>query len=346
MDYRSIKVKNILSNTPTEVLNKQDGWVKLNENESPYPPSEKVISAIKNADIQSMNLYPDKYCSELRKTIASQNNCKPENIFTGVSSSEILTLVYNVFFADKKNVQMPDVSYYYYPIWATANNVGVNYKPVNPDYTINVNDYKNSNGVLIANPNAPTSLALSPDKIEHIVKNNQNGVVVIDEAYIDFANVKSCADLIHKYKNLLVVRTLSKAQNLAGLRMGYALGDKGIISDLWNHRSAFISYAPNTLSPIVANAALLDTDYSHQTQSKIIQTRDNTAKKLRAIGHEVKPSETNFLFVRTNGDAKEIFEKLKNQKILVRHWEKPRLQDHLRISVGTDEEMEKLVNTL
>jgi histidinol-phosphate aminotransferase len=346
MDFLSDKVKKMTPHVGVAPL-KENGWIKLNENESPYAPSPKVREALDNADIEKFRLYPDKYSTELVDAIAQVNNCKRENVFTGHSSSEILAMSMQVFFNGKQNIQMPDVSYYYYPIWSEVSNIKPNYKPVKSDYSINARDYENANGVLICNPNAPTSLALDSEKIEHIVKNNKNGVVIVDEAYIDYAKVKSCAGLINKYKNLLVVRTFSKSHSLAGLRIGYALGDKGLIENIWALRHAFISYAPNLLSTVAATAAIKDTDYFNETREKVIATRDDTKDKLRKIGFEVLDSQTNFLFAKPDGgDAKGVFEKLKSNKFLVRHWDKPRLNEHLRISIGTPQEMEKLAGVL
>jgi histidinol-phosphate aminotransferase len=320
-------------------------WVKLNTNENPYFPSPKVAEAIANANIEQLRLYPDGNCSLLREAIAERNNLNVENIFCGNGSDEVLALAYQAFFSGRHNILTPDISYGFYPVWSQMYDVTEKIIPVENDYSINAEHYKNGNGVIIANPNAPTSKALSQNEIEQIVKQNPAGVVLIDEAYIDFTAIESAVPLIDKYENLLVVQTFSKSYSLAGLRVGYAMGSKILIDGLQRIKDAFNSYPLGMLEQKAAAAAILDVEYWNITREKIILTRDKTIKRLQAMGYEVFDSHTNFIFFKTKNEetAKNLYEHLLKNKILVRYWQKPRLSEFLRVSIGTDNEMEAFI---
>ena len=316
-----------------------DGWVKLNTNENPYPPSPQVLAAIKGAKIDCLRLYPDGDSSILCKSIADSLHLPLEQIFIGNSSDEVLALAFAAFFRAKDSVFMPEISYGFYPVWSQLFDVGATRIPLEADFTIHPGAYRDAKGVILANPNAPTSLALTLEEIEEIVRQNPAGVVLIDEAYIDFANVESAVKLIPKYENLLVVRTFSKSHSLAGLRVGYALGQAPLIQGLQRVKNAFNSYPLDMLAQIGAKAAIQDRAYFHETRRKIIATRDRVSVELCKLNYPPLLSQTNFLFVQAK-EAKALYEHLLAHQILVRYWNTPRLSDFLRVTLGRDEEME------
>ena len=341
MDYLSEKAKAL---TPYVAgLQPQDtGWIKLNTNENPYPPSPKVLEAIHAADISRLRLYPDGDSTALCKAIAEQLNVSPENIFPGNGSDEVLALAFGAFFRGKPSVLMPDISYGFYPVWSELFDVGAKRLPLREDFTIDHAAYRGAMGVVLANPNAPTSLALSLPEIEEIVRENPNGVVLVDEAYIDFAKAESAVSLIRKYENLLVVRTFSKSHALAGLRVGYAVGQASLIEGLQRMKNAFNSYPLDMLAQIGAAASIRDTAYWDETRRRIMRTRDRVANELCKLNFPVLDSQASFLFFQANR-AKDLYEHLLAQKILVRYWNTPRLSDYIRVSIGRDEEMEAFV---
>jgi len=319
---------------------REAGWVKLNTNENPYPPSSKVREAIQSADIAGLRLYPDGDSTKLREAIANELGVNAENIFCGNSSDEVLALAFQAFFSGKDNVLTPDISYGFYPVWGKMYDVRLKQLPVSDDFTLNPDDYKNGSGVIIANPNAPTSLALGLSEIEKILQLNPKGVVLVDEAYIDYANVEQAYGLISQsYQNLLVVRTFSKSHALAGLRVGYAIGHSQLIDALMRVRDAFNSYPLDMLAQAAAIAAIQDKSYLQETVKRIVITRDKTIARLQAMGYRVLPSQTNFILVIT-ADAQDLYHYLQNNKILARHWDTPRLKNCLRVSIGTDTDME------
>jgi histidinol-phosphate aminotransferase len=345
MNYLSERASRLTPYT-AGIQPREDGWVKLNTNENPYPPSAKVREALAQADMNRLRLYPDGESGVLREAVAENLGLDPANIFCGNGSDEVLALAYQAFFAGKSAVLMPDISYGFYPVWAEMYGVGARPIPVGAGFEINHADYSGANGVVVANPNAPTGLALDLETIEQIIKANPSGVVLVDEAYIDFASVLSAIALIDKYENLLVVRTFSKSHSLAGARVGYAAGSAALIDGLLRVKNAFNSYPLDMLSQYAAAAAIRDTAYWEQTRRKVTATRDKTAASLRELGFSVGPSEANFLFVgvRQGQTGREIYEYLLQHKILVRWWDKPRISNHLRITVGLENEMEALIN--
>jgi len=338
MKYLSDKAKTL---TPyvAGIQPKGSGWVKLNTNENPYPPSPKVVEAIKNADMEKLRLYPDCDSVELCEALGKSLGVDAENIFIGNSSDEVLALAFEAFLNGKKNVLMPEISYGYYPVWSAMYNVGVVTVPLKADYTIDPSDYKGGSGVVIANPNAPTGLALTVNQVEQILKNNPDGMVIIDEAYMDFAEMDNAVGLVVKYDNLLVVRTFSKSYSLAGLRVGFAVGNKNLIDGLQRMKNAFNSYPLDRLAQIGAKAAVEDVAYFDKTRQDIIATRKDVTKQLRGLGFNVLDSEANFIFMETE-DAKGLYEYLLEKKVLVRYWNKPKLSNFLRVTVGTKKEME------
>jgi len=321
-------------------LQPQDcGWVKLNTNENPYPPSPKVLDAIKNINISKLCLYPDGDSFALKKAIADDVDLAPENIFCGNGSDEVLALAFQAFFSGKTNIHTPDISYGFYPVWGNMYDAKLIFHPVTSNFAINPDDYVDAKGVILANPNAPTSLALELDQIEQILLRSLNGVVLVDEAYIDFANVKSAVALLKKYENLLLVRTFSKSHSLAGMRVGYAIGHPFLINALKLVRDSFNSYPLDTLAQTIAIAAIKDRGYLLKTCSQVIETRDKIILRLHELGYHVLPSQTNFILIKTQS-AKELYDYLLKNKVLTRYWDKPRLSNYLRVSIGTNEDME------
>ena len=321
---------------------KDADWIKLNTNENPYPPSPEAAKALKNVSIAEFRLYPDDSSDALCKAIARTFDVGRENVFCGNGSDEVLALAYQAFFSGKENVLTPDVSYGFYPVWSQMYDVGVKITPLRDDFTIGTDDYKCGDGVVIANPNAPTGIALDIAEIEKIARNNPDGVVVVDEAYMDFANVESAVSLSAKYENLLVVRTFSKSHSLAGLRVGFAIGSRALIDGLELVKNAFNSYPLDSLAQIAATAAISDRNYWDVTRKRIITTRDETAERLRELRYRTLGSEANFLFMEAE-NAKELYDHLFKSKILVRYWNKPRISRFLRVTVGTDSEMEAFI---
>jgi len=433
-DYLSEKAKNL---TPyvAGLQPQEAGWIKLNTNEGPYPPSPKVQEALANTDISKLRLYPDGESTTLREAIAAdlnkaynsrkggmlspaeakdndntqtraascssyENTCEsinigPDNIFCGNGSDEVLALAFQAFYSGKENILTPDISYGFYPVWGKMFDVGLKHAPLNEDFSLNPSDYKNANGVIIANPNAPTGQALGLLDVEKLLQQNPKGVVLVDEAYIDFADVESAVSLLpgickaastrHReeaphsrhceersdeaiqetkdfrhpwiasasprkdgggvnegYKNLLIVRTFSKSHALAGLRVGYAIGPTHLINALRQVRDAFNSYPLDMLSQTAATAAIKDRPYLEKIVNQVKSTRDSTISQLQNLGYEVTPSHTNFILIKTQY-SQDLYNHLLNNKILTRYWPTPKLKNHLRVSIGTNPEMEAFI---
>lgn len=343
MSFFSQKANNILPYIPGEQP-KDNEYIKLNTNENPYSPSMRAIEKIKSINFSRLRLYPDPDCTELRNTYSKILGVKSENIFVGNGSDEVLATAFQTFFMEKENVLMPDISYSFYPVYSDLYNVNVKKIPIKEDFTIDIKDYMiENNGIIIANPNAPTSLSIPRQNLELLLENNNNSVVLIDEAYVDFGR-ETVVKLIEKYKNLLVVRTLSKSYSLAGLRVGFAIGDKELIDGMNKIKNSFNSYPIDMIAQIIAEEAIKDIDYFEQNINKVIKTRHWVTEKLKLLGFDVLESKTNFLFIiHHQKSAKEIFDKLKSNKILVRYFNKEKINNGLRVTIGTDEEMKIFV---
>ena len=314
----------------------ESGWIKLNTNENPYPPSPNVIESLKSADFSRLRLYPDSDSGILRRAVAENLGLTEDNVFCGNGSDEVLALAFATFFAGKPDILMPDVSYGFYEVWSAMYDAGRMEVPLR-GLKVCPEDYKGGKGVVIANPNAPTGNALTLPEVEQIVRSNPDGVVIVDEAYIDFADAESAVGLIGKFDNLLVVRTFSKAYSLAGLRAGFAAGHKYLIDGLRRVKNAFNSYPLDMLAQTAAAAAIRDTAYWDKTRKEITKTRETLRAALDA-----PPSQANFLFWRPP-DAKKMYEYLLENKILVRYWDKPKINGYLRITIGTNEQTEELI---
>ncbi|OTP75843.1 histidinol-phosphate transaminase [Caballeronia sordidicola] len=324
--------------------------VKLNTNENPYPPSPRVIDAItrelgNNGD--SLRKYPDPTARALRETIAQHHGLRAEQVFVGNGSDEVLAHTFQALLKHDTPIRFPDITYSFYPVYAQLYGVAFNAVPLNADFGIDVDDYRAPNGgVLLPNPNAPTGRALPLDEISILLAANPDSVVVIDEAYVDFG-AESAAILVDEYPNLLVIQTLSKARSLAGMRVGYALGHEALIEALTRVKDSFNSYPLDRLAQVAAIAAFEDDDYFRATCAKVIASRERLSAELKALGFDVVPSAANFVFARHPAhDAAALAASLKEKEIFVRHFRLPRIDQHLRITVGTDAECDALVAAL
>ncbi|NMM65576.1 histidinol-phosphate transaminase [Clostridium sp. P21] len=320
---------------------KDKKYIKLNTNESPYPPSPKVLEAIKNAANGDLRLYPDPDCDELRSTIAEYYNLNKDEIFIGNGSDEVLAFSFLTFFNTNETIVFPDISYSFYPVYAGLYNLKYRLAKLQEDFSIPISEFIGKNGgVVIPNPNAPTGRYLDVDSIKKILNCNSNKVVIIDEAYIDFGG-DSVVELIKDYDNLLVIQTLSKSRSLAGIRVGFAMGNKELIQGLNRVKNSFNSYTIDRVAASAAMAAIKDEDYFKQCVEKIIKTRERIVKKLNSLGFNVIPSEANFIFItHKNYAANDLFIKLREKSVLVRYFNKEKINNYLRVSIGSDEEMD------
>lgn len=321
--------------------------IKLNTNECPYPPSPKVRKALRKMDSRKLRLYPDPQAEMLVETLADYYDVKKEQVFVGVGSDDVLAMAFLTFFNSKKPVLFPDITYSFYDVWADLYKIPYETIPLKEDFTINTEDYdRECGGIVIANPNAPTGLMTGVAEIEKILRANKDVVVIVDEAYVDFG-AESCVPLVDKYDNLLVVQTFSKSRAMAGMRIGFAIGSKKLIKYLLDAKFSFNSYTMNMPSLELGTACVKDDKYFKETVQKVIKTREWTKAQLTELGFTFPDSKTNFIFATHKEiPAKEIFEMLKKEKIYVRYFNKPRIDNYLRISIGTDEEMQKLVECL
>lgn len=321
--------------------------IKLNTNENPYPPAPGVQKASEELDSDCLRLYPDPDCMSLRNELASYYGFNSENIFVGVGSDDVLSVAFMTFFNSDKKLLFPDITYSFYSVWADLYNIPYEKIPVDENFRIIKEDYyKENGGVIFANPNAPTAIYESVDFVEDIVKHNQDVIVIVDEAYIDFGG-ESAMRLLSKYDNLLVVQTFSKSRSMAGMRIGYAVGNPELIKAMNDVKFSINSYTMNQNSLKVGIEAVKDKAYFEEGLKKIISTRENTKKELEKLGFEFTDSKANFIFAsHKKYSAKEIFEYLKMKDIFVRYFGSARIDNYLRITIGTDEEMAKLVEIL
>lgn len=321
--------------------------VKLNTNENPYPPSPRVKEALDAINYENLRLYPDPACEELVAALAARYQVSPEEVFVGVGSDDVLSMCFLTFFHSGKPIFFPDVTYSFYDVWADVYGIPYERQPLNERFEIVKEDYYRENGgVIFPNPNAPTGLLMELSEIEEIIRHNQDVVVVVDEAYIDFGG-KSAVELIHKYDNLLVVQTFSKSRSMAGMRIGYAMGNKDLIRYLSDVKYSVNSYTMNLPALAAGKAALEDEGYFQENVNRIISTRERTKKELSKLGFTFGDSKANFIFAtHERFQARELFEALKIKKIFVRYFNKPRIDNYLRISIGTDREMDTLLEFL
>ena len=321
-------------------------YIKLNTNESPFPPSEKaVIAAMEEA--QKLQLYPDPECRALTETVAEHFGVEYENVLMTNGSDEILNFAFMAFCDEKQPAAFPDITYGFYSVFAELNNVPYVSVPLKEDFSIDIKDYKNINStIFIANPNAPTGIALSVQQIEEILISNPDNVVVIDEAYVDFG-AESCIPLIKKYDNLLVCQTFSKSRSMAGARLGFGIGSKELIADLNTVKYSTNPYNINRMTMAAGIGVLSDEAYTKANCAEIAENREYTTAKLKEMGFVTTPSLSNFIFAKhPDVDGKIIYEDLKKRGILVRHFTKERISEYVRITVGTSDQMTALLFAL
>lgn len=319
--------------------------LKLNTNENPYGPSPAVIDAIRQATDDSLRLYPDPASNRLREAIARRHGLEPSMVFVGNGSDEILAHAFRAFFVQDRPLLHPDISYSFYPVYCTFFGIEAIRVPLDERFRIRLADYERENGgIVFANPNAPTGIAMTLDKVEQILRQNPDVVVVIDEAYVDFG-AESAVQLVPRYDNLLVTQTFSKSRSLAGLRVGFAVGQPHLIEALRRIKDSFNSYPLGRLALAGAIEAWGDREWFDFTRKRIMDERDKTADALGGLGFEVLPSAANFLFV-SHGEvaAENLFAGLRSHGILVRHFRQPRIANWLRISVGMKEDCKALLD--
>ena len=318
-------------------------YVKLNTNESPFPPSPKVIEAITEAEVEKLKLYSDPEGKDLRDVIAAHFGYKRENILLGNGSDEILAFAFFAFCAGEK-VLFPDITYGFYPVYAELVGAKAEIIPLKEDFSIDANDYTGNRGmVVIANPNAPTGMLMPLSEIERIIAANPDNVVLIDEAYVDFGG-ESAAGLVAKYDNLIVARTYSKSRSLAGARLGFAIASEGLISDMNKIKYSLNPYNINRLTLLAGKASIEDNEYFEKNIKAIIESREYTVRELNKRGFSVLPSCANFIFAKKDGKSgEELYKELKKRGVLVRHFTKERIKDYLRITIGTKEQMDVLL---
>lgn len=322
--------------------------IKLNTNESPYPPSPQVVEAIRGIKASKLRLYPDPDCRELREALAEEYGLEPEQVFVGVGSDDVLSMCFLTYFAGKKPILFNDITYSFYEVWADVYRIPFETVPLREDFSFDPAGFmKENGGIVLCNPNAPTSLEADMADIEKVVAENQDSVVIIDEAYVDFGG-RTALPLLKKYPNVVIVRTMSKSRALAGLRVGYAFGSKELIKALHDVKFSVNSYTLNMPALAAGVAAANDREYFEETVDRVLVTREKTKDALRGFGFTVLESRTNFLFAKppAGTSAASLFEKLKEKDIYVRFFNKPRLSDYLRITVGTDAEMEQFIKVL
>lgn len=335
-------IRQVVPYTPGEQP-KRTNLIKLNTNENPYPPSKKVQEMMEQ--ITGWRLYPDPAASRLVHALADYHGLNDDQVFVGVGSDDVLAMSFMTFFNSEKPIFFPDITYSFYDVWADLFKVPYETKALDDQFHIRKEDYEPENGgVIFPNPNAPTGVLVDLDFIEDIIRANQDVIVMIDEAYIDFGGV-SAKPLIEKYENLLVVQTYSKSRSLAGLRIGYAMGNPELIKALNDVKYSFNSYTMNQPAIMIGAAVLEDEEYFKEVTEKIIRTREWFKKEMAKLGFSFEDSKSNFLFVtHKTANAKEIFEAAKQKDIFVRYFDKPRINNYLRITIGTDEEMKRFLD--
>ncbi len=322
-------------------------YVKLNTNESPYPPSPGVAAVLNSQEAADLRLYSDPECKELKKTLAGYYGVEPENVYVGNGSDEALNFAFLAYATDGRGVAFADITYGFYPVFADLYHIPVQIVPLKADFSLDPKDYYGLNKtIVIANPNAPTGLTLSRGEMEGIVKANPDSVVVVDEAYVDFG-AESCVALTKQYSNLLVVQTYSKSRSMAGARLGYAIGNAELIRDLETVKFSTNPYNVNRLTLKAGAAAIAQQDYYTENCKKIMETRAYTKEQLEKLGFTVLDSKSNFLFAKKPGvDGGAIYRGLKDRGVLVRHFDKDPIRDYNRITIGTREQMDILLSKL
>lgn len=322
--------------------------IKLNTNENPYPPSPKVQEVLDRYDINALRLYPDPNSQHLVDAIAEYNGVNSDQVFVGVGSDDVLAIAFMTFFNSKKPILFPDITYSFYDVWAELFQIPYEQKPLDDHFEFVRSDYYGENGgIVIANPNAPTGVVQDLDALRDIIDHNRDVVVIIDEAYVDFSD-HSALELINEYDNVLIVQTYSKSRSLAGMRIGHAMGNAELIAAMNDVRFSYNSYPMTRLSVEIGAAAIRDKAYFEEMRKRVVDTREWTKKELTRLGFTFGDSKTNFIFAKHKTIPGEVFfEELRKKHIFVRRFgNNPRIKDYLRISIGTQKEMEILVQEL
>ncbi len=335
-------VRKVVPYVPGEQPRRRD-IIKLNTNECPYPPAPAIGEKLAAYETEQLRLYPDPCVTALTESLADFYGVGKENVFVGVGSDDVLAMAFLTFFNSGKKILFPDITYSFYDVWADLYRIPYEVQPLDENFCIRKEDYRKENGgIIFPNPNAPTGIEMDPDAIEQIVANNPDVVVIVDEAYVDFG-CQSALPLIDKYENLLVVQTFSKSRALAGIRIGYAFGSAKLIRYLNDVKFSFNSYTMNRLTELVGCTCLEDKAYFTECVQKVIATRERSKQRLAKLGFSFGDSKANFIFASHHSvPAKELFEALKEAGIYVRYFNKPRIENYLRISIGTDEQMDAM----
>ncbi len=335
-------IRKVVPYIPGEQPKKQN-VIKLNTNENPYEPSPLVLS--KQMELKNLRLYPDPAATKLVDALAAYHNVSPKQVFVGVGSDDVLAMSFMTFFNSEKPVLFPDITYSFYDVWADMLRIPYERKPLDEQFRIKAEDYYGENGgVIFPNPNAPTGIAEPVSFVWDIVQHNPDVIVIVDEAYVDFGG-ETALPLLEEFDNLLVVRTFSKSRSMAGLRIGYAVGNEKLIAYLNDVKYSYNSYTMNMTSIELGVCSVQDDAYFKEMVQKVVKTRKWFAEELEKLGFMVLPSSANFVFASHKTiPAKTIFEQARQHNILVRYFEKPRIDNFLRISIGTQEEMKKFVD--
>ena len=344
--FLSQEAQRLAPYTPGEQPQDQQ-YIKLNTNESPFPPSPKVLEVVSQAEVSKLNLYSDPTCGQLNAAIARRYGLKPEQVITGNGSDEILAFAFRAFCGEGKGVAYADITYGFYKAQVALFGLDATIVPLREDLTLNVEDYMDFPGtVVIANPNAPTGIPVSCDEIRRLLEANPDRIVIVDEAYVDFGG-ESCVSMLGDYENLLVVQTMSKSRQLAGARVGFALGSAELIADLNRVKYSFNPYNVNRLSLLAGTAAIEDEAYFQSCCSAVCENRAWTVGKLEALGFTVLPSQANFIFAKSDRiSGGDLYRKLKENGILVRWFDSDRIRDYVRITIGSAEQMAALVEKI
>lgn len=318
--------------------------IKLNTNENPYPPAPAVQDVMHQSQAEQLRLYPDPTAHQLNAAIAKAYHVDESQVFTGVGSDDVLAMIFQTFFNTELPIFFPDITYAFYPVWCDLFRIPYEVKPLDENFRIVPEDYFSENGgIVFPNPNAPTGIALPLAEIERILQHNTESLVVIDEAYVDFGG-ESVLPLLDQYENLMVVQTFSKSRSMAGARIGFAIGRPNLIRALHDVKYSFNSYTMNRAALAAGTASVADDTYLKETSQKIIATRERTKKELAALGFAFPDSRSNFLFVtHPDCNAHDLFEALREAHIFVRWFDAPRVRDYLRITIGTDAQMDALL---
>lgn len=334
-------IRKVVPYVPGEQPKVEGKLIKLNTNENPYPPSPKATLAAQRMDMDKYRLYPDPAASKLVTALAREYGVDDNQVFVGVGSDDVIAMSFLTFFNSDKPILFPDVSYSFYEVWADLYHIPYERPALDENFNIVPEDYCRENGgIIFPNPNAPTGVYMPLDSVKKILDANQDVIVMVDEAYIDFGGESALA-LINDYDNLLVVRTYSKSRSMAGLRIGYAIGNSELIAALNDVKYSYNSYTMNMAAIELGAAVLEDKQYFEDTVAKIVNTRENAKKRIRELGFTFPDSRTNFIFAKPSKvRAVELFDELKKRNIYVRYFNAPRVNEYLRITIGTDEEME------